>query len=681
MFLQPETILKNRYRIIRLLGKGGMGAVYLAYDQNLDIQVAIKSNREHTPESTTQFLQEARMLAALHHPNLPRVIDHFILNNDEYLVMDFVQGQDLQDVLDNGENLPVETVLSFAKQLGKAVQFLHSQDPPIIHRDIKPGNIKVDENGHCVLVDFGIAKSGSTQQATSAGAKGYTPGYAPPEQYGNARTGPYSDQYSLAATLFHLLTGQRPADSVERALGKAVLTPMNLLRPNLPPHFMPVFERALSIKPDLRFASVDDFIRSLVDPGFQAASSGPSSYKTQALVRKQGTPKWVFPVIGGVLAVMLIVTGIIFIPKLTQPKNPYDVVALPDATQEDANPPILQEETSTPTAQPTLTETPEPTATATITLSPTPAIERIGGGGLVAFISDRSTDGVDQIWLMNVFIDNEGALASDEPVQLTFDEYDKSDIAWSPDGTKILYSAEGTKDDGHKGKEVWLLDFSKPELAAKNLTYQNGDDYAPAYSPDGNYIVFTNFGKFSEVRQLYLMEPDGGNMRRITSEYDEYDPFWTPEMDAILNVINASSHQYLYKHIWEGDTYPTPFPTPRPFDKQTTFGQLGEITDPSLSSDGTYLVYSRIQGRIYQIYTMEMRYFGQKKTLLTPDSTYNRWPVWSPDNNWIIYTARGDDGVQEDLFIMTSTGLLQTNLTMHEANDRQAAWQPIQVEN
>jgi hypothetical protein len=177
------------------------------------------------------------------------------------------------------------------------------------------------------------------------------------------------------------------------------------------------------------------------------------------------------------------------------------------------------------------------------------------------------------------------------------------------------------------------------------------------------------------------MEPDGGNMRRIVSEYDEYDPFWTPDMAFLLNVINASSHQYLYRHIWEGDTFPTPFPTPRPFDRQTTFGQLGEVTDPSLTSDGTYLAYSRIQGRIYQIYSFEIRYFGENKTLLTPDSIYNRWPVWSPDNNWIIYTAYGDDSKQEDLFIMTSTGLLQTNLTMHEANDRQAAWQPILVEN
>jgi eukaryotic-like serine/threonine-protein kinase len=680
MFLQPETILKDRYRIIRLLGKGGMGAVYLAFDQNLEIQVALKSNREHTPESTTQFLQEARMLASLHHPNLPRVIDHFILENNEYLVMDYVQGQDLQDLLDRGERLTVEDLLSYAKQLGKAIQFLHSQDPPIIHRDIKPGNIKVDDQGNCVLVDFGIAKSGSAQQETSAGAKGYTPGYAPPEQYGNTRTGPYSDQYSFAATLFHLLTGQKPADSVERALGNAVLTPMNLLRSDLPAHFMPVFERALAIKPDQRFASVEEFVRSLVDPGFKAAASGPSEYKTIALVKKK-TPKWVYPLIGGILVVMVIIAGVVFIPDMLKPDDPYNVSAIAEPTQNEAIQPGVQETTETPTIEPNITETPAPSNTPTITLTATPAFELIGGGGKVAFISDRSEDGVDQIWLMDIFMDGNGALAASEPQQLTFDEYDKSDINWSPDGTKILYSAEGDEADGSLGLEIWVLDLNKPDLPALNLTYQRGDDYTAAYSPDGTYIAFTNFGKYSEVRQLFVMEPDGGNIRRIISEYDEYDPIWTPDMAYLINVINASSHQYLYRHIWEGDTFPTPFPTPRPFDRQTTFGQLGEVTDPSLTSDGTYLAYSRIQGRIYQIYTFETRFFGDNKTLLTPDTTYNRWPVWSPDNNWIIYTAYGDEGEQEDLFIMTSSGLLKTNLTMNQANDRQAAWQPILVEN
>ncbi|MBI9050368.1 MAG: serine/threonine-protein kinase [Anaerolineaceae bacterium] len=680
MFLQPETILKNRYRIIRLLGRGGMGAVYLAYDQNLDIQVAIKSNRDHSEESTTQFLQEARMLAALHHPNLPRVIDHFILQTNEYLVMDFVKGQDLQDILDRGETFPLDVVLSYARQLGKAVQFLHAQNPPIIHRDIKPANIKVDDKGHCVLVDFGIAKSGSTAQATSAGAKGYTPGYAPPEQYGNARTGPFSDQYSLAATLFHLITGQRPADSVQRALGKAILTPMNLLKSGLPPHFAPAFERALSIKPDQRFVSVEDFIRTLVDPAYTPIASGPSMYSTVSLVKKP-TPKWLMPVIGGILAISIIGSGVIFLPKLFTPSNNNPSVAAVNTDQNNSNTSNAAEISSTASLEPTSTETAQPTPSPTITLTPTPAFESIGGGGKVAFISDRSPDGVDQIWTMNVFMNADGALTADDPRQLTFDEYDKSDIAWSPDGSKMLYTAEGNPADGHLGKEIWVLNLNKPDMPARNLTYQKGDDTGAVYSPDGEYIAFANFGRYSEVHQIYFMEPDGRNMQRIVSEYDEYSPFWTPNMDALLNVINARSHQYLYKHIWEGDIFPTPYPTPRPFDRTTTFGQLGEVTDPDLSADGTYLVYSRIEGRLYHIYSMEMRFSGAKKTLLTADNNYSRWPEWSPDGNWIVYTAYGENGSQEDVFIMTSTGLLKTNLTMHEANDRQAAWQQIANDN
>ena len=378
---------------------------------------------------------------------------------------------------------------------------------------------------------------------------------------------------------------------------------------------------------------------------------------------------------------MVIIAGIIFIPGMIKPYNPYDISAITELPIDEAVAPGVLEDTETATPEPTITETPLPTDTPTITLSPTPEFERIGKGGKVAFISNRSADGVFQIWTMNVFIGGNGELTTDDPVQITFDEYDKADPAWSPDGTKILYSAEGDPADGHLGKEVWVLDLEKPDVPAKNLTYQNGDDFGPFWAQDGSYIAFANFGRYSEVHQLYIMEPDGGNMRRIISEYDEYDPFWTPDMEFLISINNARGHQYLYRHIWEGDTYPTPFPTPRPFDRQTTFGQLGEVSDPNMSADGLYLVYSRIQGRIYQIYSFETRYFGADKTLLTPDTTYNRWPVWSPDRSWIIYTAYGVDGVQEDLFIMTSTGLLKTNLTMNEANDRQAAWQPILVEN
>lgn len=681
MSIEPESILKNRYRIIRLLGKGGMGSVFLAFDQNLEMEVAIKSNHNPSPESTTQFFQEARLLAALHHPNLPRVIDHFLLNGDEYLVMDYIKGQDIQEYLDQNHRFTLDTVLTYAKQLGDAVHFLHCQNPPIIHRDIKPANIKLDAKGNCILVDFGIAKSGSSSQATSAGAKGYTPGYAPPEQYGNSRTGPYSDQYSLAATLFHMLTGQRPADSVQRALGNAVLTPLHLLMPDLPVYMAGVFERALSIRPEDRYNSVDEFIRCLIDPAFQPQEKKPA-FVQNIPTKPKSSMAWLFAALGGLVLIALIGAGIIIVPGLLS-KNSKSA-GLMESTSPPSTQTVLQlmpTETIQPAIIPAPSETPQPSPTDSPTLSPTTAMERIGGGGKIAFISNRSEDGVDQIWVMNVYMDDSGAFVTDEPQQLTFDPFSKSQPAWSPDGSKIIYSAPGPADSGSLGREIWILDLMQPDVPAKNLSYLKGDDFDPIFSPDGKYIAFVNKGRYNDVRQIYFMQADGREQRRLSPEYDEYSPMWSPDMKLLVNVIQVGGHQYLFKHLWVGDIAPTPFPTPRPYDQTTMFGQLGEVTDPAWSSDGQFIAYARIQGKQFQIYSAETRSFGAKKSLLTGETGYNRWPAWSPDGQWIVYTTKKMDSNQEEIFIMTSTGLLKTNLTMHPANDRQPAWQPMQTDD
>jgi serine/threonine-protein kinase len=193
MELEFNTLLKDRYLIEKQLGKGGMGTVYLATDKAVERKVAVKANLNPSTESTRQFEREARLLAALRHPNLPLVTDHFTLEDVQYLVMDFAPGDDLANLIKTEGAQSVDVVLEWAKQLGDALTYLHSQIPAVIHRDIKPGNIKITPKGQVILVDFGIAKA-SESGATTVGARGCTPGYAPPEQYGGASTGPYSDQ-------------------------------------------------------------------------------------------------------------------------------------------------------------------------------------------------------------------------------------------------------------------------------------------------------------------------------------------------------------------------------------------------------------------------------------------------------------------------------------------------------
>jgi serine/threonine protein kinase len=220
MPLQPGSFLNNRYRIEDKLGRGGMGAVYLAHDQTLNIRVAVKENLNANPEAERQFKKEAELLAKLRHPHLARVTDYFILQDQQYLVMDYVEGIDLHARAAQSPPTVAE-VLRWASDLGSALTYLHSRPQPIIHRDIKPANVKVQPDGTLFLVDFGIAKIFEHDQAaTTTGARGLTPGYSPPEQYGGARTDARSDQYALAATLYSLMTHVSPPDSIERMLNK-----------------------------------------------------------------------------------------------------------------------------------------------------------------------------------------------------------------------------------------------------------------------------------------------------------------------------------------------------------------------------------------------------------------------------------------------------------------------------
>lgn len=217
--LAANSVLQNRYRIIRHLGQGGMGTVYEAIDERFDHQVAIKETHFTEEALRKQFEREARLLYRLRHPALARVIDHFTENGGQYLVMDYIEGHDLWERLQLGGAFPVEDVLRWGDQLLDALNYLHSQEPPVIHRDIKPQNLKVTSTGQIILLDFGLAKgfAGQVSRVTTSGSIfGYTPNYAPLEQIQGTGTGPYSDLYSLAATLYHLMTGAVPPDVLTR---------------------------------------------------------------------------------------------------------------------------------------------------------------------------------------------------------------------------------------------------------------------------------------------------------------------------------------------------------------------------------------------------------------------------------------------------------------------------------
>lgn len=265
--LTPDAILQDRYRIVRQLGRGGMGAVYEALDQRLGITVALKETLSAEPSMRRQFEHEARLLAGMQHPALPRVTDHFVEDNRAFLVMQFIGGVDLARIISQQPGpFPREQVIAWADQLLDALIYLHTRDREVIHRDIKPHNLKLTSTGQIALLDFGLAKAqASDSSVTSSQAFfGYTRHYAPLEQIQDQRTDPRSDIYALGATLYHLLTGIKPPDALVRASAMFSaqpdpLKPADKIHAAVGPQIAAILQKAMAQRPEDRYASAHEF--------------------------------------------------------------------------------------------------------------------------------------------------------------------------------------------------------------------------------------------------------------------------------------------------------------------------------------------------------------------------------------------------------------------------------------
>ena len=264
--IEPGKVLQQRYRIERQIGQGGMGAVYIATDERFGSIVAIKETLCMDDNYRKAIEREARLLNSLKHAALPRVSDHFVEDAGQFLVMEYIAGEDFGHVLENNSRpFSVEQVLTWADQLLDALDFLHNQVNPVIHRDIKPQNLKVTPKGQIILLDFGLAKGNVTDAGHHTAAKsifGYSRNYASLEQIQGTGTDPRSDLYSLAATLYHLLTNTPPEDALTRAMAvlsrqRDPLVPANQIVEDIPSGVAYVLHRAMDLDAGQRPASAE----------------------------------------------------------------------------------------------------------------------------------------------------------------------------------------------------------------------------------------------------------------------------------------------------------------------------------------------------------------------------------------------------------------------------------------
>jgi Tol biopolymer transport system component len=689
MPLEIGEFLKDRYKIEAILGQGGMGAVYRAVDENLGVAVAVKENLFITEEYARQFHREASILAGLRHPNLPRVTDHFVIEGEgQYLVMDYVEGEDLRDKLERNEIIPEETALPWFMEICDALAYLHSRVPPIYHRDIKPGNIKITPDGRAVLVDFGLAKVADEDGSTTAGAKAMTPGFSPPEQYGTGPTDARTDVYSLAATLYAALCGAIPEDALERAMRRETLTPLRKWNSKVSSGVARALERALEVSPDERYQTINELAAALG----AARSSGKTTvsrglhylnpdvrkvFDTQTgkmRVQVDAAParrrRWLIPILA--LATLgAVVAGVYFYaPELGDRLVAFILPSATLAETEAISPSdtSLPSEGDTPgTALPTESEvlagvTAEgQTAVATegTPAVPTPAATAVGGGvGQIAFASVR--DEAAQIFLINV--DTTGL------TQLTHQQDGACQPNFSSDGTQLLFTSpcRGNQEQ-YPGSSIWIL--SLDDLEARQLpTIPGGGDFDPVWAPDGEHIAFTSLR--DGWPQVYEMKVDGTELRNVSSSFQsDAQPTYDPTGSYFL-VSGIRSP------IWEILLMPTEGEGEQLF----SMGESQGHTHPDWSSDGQYVLYERVIGNVPRLVVKPFQERLRVATQICPEGPRASQPMaegrWSPDGHYIVFET-WPDGISHNIAIMTSSCTNYALLTEGRSLDFDPVWRPV----
>ena len=677
MPLAQGDLLNGRYRIIEVLGHGGMGSVYRAHDESLDVDVAVKENLFTTEDYARQFRLEATILASLRHVNLPRVSDHFVMpDQGQYLVMDYIEGPDLRQILEKNGPISEEEGIRIGAAICDALTFLHTRNPAVLHRDIKLGNIKLVPDGHICLVDFGLAKIIEGDQPTMTGARAMTPGYSPPEQYGSSRTDARSDVYSLGATLYAALTGFIPEDSLARALEGLELTPIRKRNPKISERVAAVIEKAMETSAANRFQSARDFKQALMgtDNPSQPLTTGsqPAQNATPPIGNPPKKPARTFrarPLLFLSIILILTLVGLFY----TMPGIfPFQAAEIPSpiATITITKPP-LPATVSEASATLTVTASASPAATSVATRAPTatpvptntsiPLPTPLGGGstGKIAFVTTR--EGSPQIYTMNpdgtqqerLFLASAGAC---QP-------------RWSPDGTKLAYISPCLgRQLEYSNASILIYDLQTGEI--ESLPSEPGGDFDPSWSPDGKYIVFTSrrtgmpVNPYAQIFKIDLEEFQVTRLTTTDATQPARQPVWSPDGSTILYSLNRRSVWQLWSMSVDGEN-PTQI---------LRSGGGNNDTQPAWARDGMS-IYLTQSGTGPTDPARLMQYqLGEESATRLPVFISLRDASPSPDGQWLI--SEGTDGKNIDIYLFNTITNQTQILTNDPKDDFDPDWQP-----
>ncbi len=683
--LERGALLHKRYRIIDILGQGGMGSVYRAVDENLGVDVAVKENLFFTDEYARQFRLEAVILANLRHPNLPRVTDHFVIEGQgQYLIMDYIEGEDLRQRMEQNRPISEEEAILVGAAMCDALQYLHTRKPSIIHRDLKPGNVRITPDGRIYLVDFGLAKLVNGSQATTSGARAMTPGYSPPEQYGTARTDARTDIYSLGATLYATLSGIIPEDGLARAMDNIKLTPLRKRNPKITRKLTATIEKAMAVRPEERFQTAEEFKQALLtsniktqqldgEPASESTLKSPGSEENKNLMDEltgegKAAPfslttlgrfwkddkirRWM--IVAASLVILLGLAITLFWSPITKAfQSQIPAGTLEPVSGDPGSGSLLTSITPTSTVIPAIMPSP----------SPTPLDKDIYQ---IAFASDDP--GMPQISLINPDGSNR--------YTITNIPEGACQPAWSPDGMQLVFVSPcpGRQEEYPRAK-LYTMNADGSDIT--RLPTNGGGDFDPDWSPDGTRIAFTSLHDGS--RQIYVLTLADGSITPITSIDEATYPVWSSQP-----VWSADGKQIVYTGFSSYTNAPQIWTMDGSGDNKKYLILRGPLVWdflPAWSPDGTTVIFSETKGPQELGWLMRFAYLSNAAAVRLRAATTGTHARFSRDGVWITYENVDIENLHRtdyDIYSMRADGSGAINrLTETRSQDFDAAWRPV----